>query len=316
MAGPSVIVRVAKEGNFTQIENATLRDERLSFRATGLLAYLLSLPDGSSVDSRALVARKTEGRDAIQTAYRELVDLGYVHRRRRRVADTGEFTTTTYVLEVPDEKWVPPGPDSQEPGNPVTAAGGLEPGFQAPGLPGPGEPAPDNQAVPTGKTSGKTGGKTSSSSTREEQPTPAAATTDDDDDDNPDPREDLRTILYGIEVDEAIDGFLDALADHQDQAGHRIAHRARWKKTARTTLATVHVDAVPLILDLLERYPQADPRAVGRAANGDTRALVGERTIAELCTACDEMGEVEDTAGIYAKCAHPDVARGVQAAAA
>ncbi|MGR5875594.1 hypothetical protein ACT7DH_27750 [Bacillus pacificus] len=39
------IFRVKKDVNYSVIHNTPLRDEKLSWRAKGLLAYMLSLPD-------------------------------------------------------------------------------------------------------------------------------------------------------------------------------------------------------------------------------------------------------------------------------
>ncbi|KAB1363607.1 DNA-binding protein, partial [Bacillus thuringiensis] len=39
------IFRVKKDTNYSVIHNTPLRDENLSWRAKGLLAYMLSLPD-------------------------------------------------------------------------------------------------------------------------------------------------------------------------------------------------------------------------------------------------------------------------------
>lgn len=98
--GPSVLHKHPKTRNFTQLENAMLRDERLSFRATGLLAYLLSLPQGSAIDSTTLSGRKREGRDAIRSAYRELEGCGYVERERTQDPG-GTWRTLTHVYEEP-----------------------------------------------------------------------------------------------------------------------------------------------------------------------------------------------------------------------
>ena len=96
----SILHKHRKTRNFTQIENATLRDAGLSFRATGLHAYLLSLPTGSRIDSTTLSERKKEGRDAIRSAYRELEGAGYVWRERHQ-DDDGKWRTTIHVYEVP-----------------------------------------------------------------------------------------------------------------------------------------------------------------------------------------------------------------------
>lgn len=95
-----VLHKVPKTRNFTQLENAALRDMTLSFRATGLLAYLMSLPDGAPIDSTTLTQRKQEGRDAIRTAYRELESAGYVRREKVQGTD-GLWSTVTYVSEQP-----------------------------------------------------------------------------------------------------------------------------------------------------------------------------------------------------------------------
>ena len=57
-----------------------LADDRLSYRAKGIFAYLLSLPDGQAVDVKALAQRASEGRDAIGTALQELSAAGYCDR--------------------------------------------------------------------------------------------------------------------------------------------------------------------------------------------------------------------------------------------
>lgn len=77
-----MILRVEHAGHFTAVRNKTLRDSRLSFKARGLLAYLLSLPDGSSVGYRALEEASPDGQFAIRSALNELVLAGYIQRRR------------------------------------------------------------------------------------------------------------------------------------------------------------------------------------------------------------------------------------------
>lgn len=52
----------------------------LSFRARGVLLYLLSFEPGTRLHSSKIAAAGTEGRDAIRNALMELQDLGYVQK--------------------------------------------------------------------------------------------------------------------------------------------------------------------------------------------------------------------------------------------
>jgi hypothetical protein len=45
----------SRRRHFTIVDNATLQDARLSYRARGVLAYLLSLPDGGSPTTASLL---------------------------------------------------------------------------------------------------------------------------------------------------------------------------------------------------------------------------------------------------------------------
>lgn len=59
-----------------------LQDERISFRALGVLVLLLSLPDNWKTNATALAKKRKEGRDAVETALTELEAAGYLFRRR------------------------------------------------------------------------------------------------------------------------------------------------------------------------------------------------------------------------------------------
>lgn len=53
-------------------------DRRLSWRAVGILTYMLTRPDNWEIRRGDIVNRHTEGRDAVATAIRELRECGYV----------------------------------------------------------------------------------------------------------------------------------------------------------------------------------------------------------------------------------------------
>lgn len=94
--------RMRFERDFTQLPNAWLRDKRLSFRARGLLAHLMTHDVGYSISLNGLVAAtSSEARDAIRTAVHELEAAGYLHRVKER--RKGKFGGYRWVLQDPFE---------------------------------------------------------------------------------------------------------------------------------------------------------------------------------------------------------------------
>ncbi|MFD4483238.1 hypothetical protein ACFWPU_45025 [Streptomyces sp. NPDC058471] len=87
---------------FTQIYNAALRDRRLSRRARGLLAEILTHRDGFGVSMAALLAGGPEGKDALTSALKELERYGYLHRERER-NQAGQLGDTIFkITDMPD----------------------------------------------------------------------------------------------------------------------------------------------------------------------------------------------------------------------
>ena len=109
-----IVHRSHPESAFTIIPDATLRDPRLSYRARGVLAEILSRPDDWTASADALWRRARsergelgEGRNALRAAFAELAATGYLHRVRRQ-AGRGRFTTELHVFDSPDglEAWL------------------------------------------------------------------------------------------------------------------------------------------------------------------------------------------------------------------
>ena len=73
-------IRVARRDRYTSVSRSTINDENLSFRARGILIWLLDKPDDWRVDSEQIAAAAKEGRDAVRTALNELVAAGYIVR--------------------------------------------------------------------------------------------------------------------------------------------------------------------------------------------------------------------------------------------
>jgi len=84
--------RKTRLNDFTILPNRLLKDKRLSFKARGVLAMMLAMPDDWQTYAGWIEEQGTEGRDALQGAFRELENLGYLSRQRVLDKETKKFT--------------------------------------------------------------------------------------------------------------------------------------------------------------------------------------------------------------------------------
>ncbi|WP_370066216.1 hypothetical protein [Streptacidiphilus sp. MAP5-3] len=85
---------------FTALPNYLLQDRRLSYTARGLLADLLSRPDGWREDGRQMADSSPQGRTAVAKALRELARAGYYRVEKVRQAD-GTVVSESHVYDAP-----------------------------------------------------------------------------------------------------------------------------------------------------------------------------------------------------------------------
>ena len=87
--------------NFTVVPNQILNDGRISFKAKGLLVFILSKPDHWRTPTSHLASIGPDGRQAIQSMMRELEQAGYVVRRRYQDQATGQWRYDVLVFDCP-----------------------------------------------------------------------------------------------------------------------------------------------------------------------------------------------------------------------
>lgn len=94
------VLRHGQRERFTTVSNDTIEDPRLSFKALGLLMFLLSRPDGWHVDYRHLAGTHADGEYATRMALRELEEAGYLHRAKER-SPNGQYEAVSIIFERP-----------------------------------------------------------------------------------------------------------------------------------------------------------------------------------------------------------------------
>jgi hypothetical protein len=90
-----------KDNPYAQIDKAMLNNSEISFKAKGLLSFLLSKPDDWETIIENLVNSSLDGWDSVKSGLRELENYGYVVRRKTR-NEFGEITgSETLVYDEP-----------------------------------------------------------------------------------------------------------------------------------------------------------------------------------------------------------------------
>ena len=93
------IFRVFKDKDhpYTIINNTSLNDKRLSSKAKGILAFLISKPNNWFVNLDNLVSSFNDGIHSIRTGIHELISFGYIIRTQTR-KENGRFGFYDYAV--------------------------------------------------------------------------------------------------------------------------------------------------------------------------------------------------------------------------
>lgn len=101
------------DDHFTQIPNHWLRDTRLTFKARGVLALIMSHREGWSLSIASLAHANQEGKDAIRSAVKELEDHGYL--KRTQANEEGRFGESVWTTQDPADEPMAENPTTANP---------------------------------------------------------------------------------------------------------------------------------------------------------------------------------------------------------
>lgn len=94
------VFKIEKNQNYTVMSNHHLRDRNLSYKAKGLLSFMLSLPDDWDYSLACLCSISKESRDGIRSILKELQEHHYVEIEKVR-GYKGYFEYNYLIYEVP-----------------------------------------------------------------------------------------------------------------------------------------------------------------------------------------------------------------------
>lgn len=94
------VFKIEKNKEYTIMSNYHLRDRNLSYKAKGLLSFMLSLPEDWDYSLKGLCAISKESRDGIRSILNELKDNNYLEIERVR-NDKGLFEYNYLIYEKP-----------------------------------------------------------------------------------------------------------------------------------------------------------------------------------------------------------------------
>lgn len=108
-------ITVVKAKGFTTVFNAAFQRKDLSWKAKGLLIFLLTCAENWVIYKKDLKNRSTDGYDSTVTAFNELQEAGYIEVIENR--DNGLFSAPTYLVhESPIRDFPEPvSPESENP---------------------------------------------------------------------------------------------------------------------------------------------------------------------------------------------------------
>lgn len=90
------ISRIHHDENYTCISNGIGRDKNLSFKAKGILVYLLGCKDDWNFNVQGICSMSTDGYESVRTGLIELEKTGYL--KRTDIREGGRIIDVQYDI--------------------------------------------------------------------------------------------------------------------------------------------------------------------------------------------------------------------------
>lgn len=97
------IFRIKKEKNFVVIDKNLINNSSISWKAKGILIYLLSKPNDWVLIISDIINHSTDGRDAVYSGIKELEKAGYVEKILERDKNNHFLGYVYFVFEKPQK---------------------------------------------------------------------------------------------------------------------------------------------------------------------------------------------------------------------
>lgn len=111
------VFKIEKTKGYTIMSNYHLKDRSLTYKAKGLLSFMLSLPSDWDYSLKGLCAISKESRDGIRSILKELQEHHYLEIEKTR-GDKGYFEYNYLIYEIPhfiNRKMIKNTPDTENP---------------------------------------------------------------------------------------------------------------------------------------------------------------------------------------------------------
>ena len=92
-----MIIRTEKTGNFSIVSNSPFTSSQLSWKAKGILIYLLTKPNDWNLIINDLVHHSTDGKTSTCSGIDELIQAGYIVKQEQKSIN-GKFGKVTYIV--------------------------------------------------------------------------------------------------------------------------------------------------------------------------------------------------------------------------